>query len=376
MKKTNRSKPENMFIKIDRILLGLLFIFSSVVKGIDPIGTTYRVEDYLLAYGLDGLAGLTLILTITLITTEFILGFALLFRLRYKITTWGVFLMMIFFMVVTWFNATNNMVPDCGCFGDAIKLSNWATFYKNIVFSIMAFILLFAQKGHQRAKPLLQNIILTLAAAGFIWFQLYNYNHLPILDFRIWKVGKDMKIKNADKQKVYVIYKNKQTGITKEYISPNYPWNDSTWKANWVFVNQRIDNSQVIKPHNLIIEDADGNDVTTSIIEDPGFQLLIISPDMNHANGEAMIKASKLASSLPKTKNVEISLLSATGPDEIKRYLKLYNINYPVYFADDIELKVMIRSNPGIILLHNGVVVKKWHYNDFPSLSQLQELLK
>ncbi len=375
MKKPKTLKPENILLKIDRILLGLLFIFSSTVKGIDPIGTAYRVEDYLLAYGLDGLTDLKLLLAIALITTEFILGFALLFKLRYKIAAWGTFLMMIFFLVVTWFDATKNLVPDCGCFGDAIKLSNWATFYKNIIFTIMAFVLLFAQKGQQRAKPVLQNIILILAAAGFMWFQFYNYNHLPLLDFRAWKTGKDMKIKNADKQKIYVIYKNKQTGETKEYLSPNYPWNDSTWKANWVFVDQRIDDSQVIKPHDLIIENAQRDDVTSGIIENPGFQLLIISQDMDEANGEAMIKASKLAVAL-EPESVETALITATGPEEVKKYLKLYNITYPVYYADDIELKAMIRSNPGIMLLHNGVILNKWHYNDFPTKAEIDDLLK
>ena len=375
MKKPKLLKQENKFLKIVRILLGLLFIFSSFVKGIDPIGTAYRVEDYLLAYGLDSLTALKLYFAIALITTEFVLGFALLFKLRYKIAARGTFLMMIFFLVITWFDATKNLVPDCGCFGDAIKLSNWATFYKNIVFTVMAFMLLFAQKGQQRAKPILQNIILTLAAAGFVWFQLYNYNHLPLIDFRAWKEGKDMKIKNADKQKIYVIYKNKKTGETKEYLSSDFPWNDSTWRANWVFVNQRVDDSQVIKPHDLIVEDADRNDVTSGVIENPGFQLLIISPDLDHANGEAMIKAAELASSL-EPENVETALISATGPEDVQKYLKLFNITYPVYYADDIELKAMIRSNPGMILLHNGVVIKKWNYNDFPSPAEMQKFLK
>lgn len=374
MKKLRTSDSKNIFFKVNRILLGLLFIFSATVKGIDPIGTAYRVEDYLLAYGLDSLTEIKLVLAIALITTEFILGFALLFKLRYKLASWGIFLMMIFFLVVTWFDATKNLVPDCGCFGDAIKLSNWATFYKNIVFSLMALILLFADKTRQKTKPLLQNIILIIVAAGFIWFQFYNYSNLPIIDFRTWKIGKDMKIKNADKQKIYVIYKNKKTGEQKEYLSPNYPWNDSTWKANWVFVDRRIDDSEVIKPHDLVVEDAGGNDVTQDIIENPGYQLLIISPDVDNANGEGMIKASKLAKSL-ESKNVSSALICATGPDEIKKYLTLYSIDYPVYYADDIELKAMIRSNPGMLLLHNGVIINKWHYNNFPSSKEVENIL-
>jgi len=375
MKRANPTPAENRFLKVIRILLGILFIFSSAVKGVDPIGTAYRVEDYLLAYGFDSLVELKLVIAMALITTEFILGFALIFRFRYKIVSWATFAMMLFFLVVTWFDATENMIPDCGCFGDAIKLSNWATFYKNIVLILMALSLLFAgKKGQPQMKPILQNIIIIIVASGFLWFQFYNYDHLPLIDFRTWKEGKDMKIKNADKQKIYVIYKNKQTGEQKEYLTPNYPWNDSIWKTNWEFVNQRVDNSEVIKPHDLVIEDEENNDVTQDVIENPGYQLLIISPDLDEASGAGMIKAAYLAEKL-ENENVESTLICATGPEEVKKYLTLYKINYPVYYADDIGLKAMIRSNPGMLLLHNGIIIKKWHHNDFPTLAEIKTLL-
>jgi uncharacterized membrane protein YphA (DoxX/SURF4 family) len=375
MKKNRSASGENLFFKIVRVALGLLFVFSSTVKGIDPVGTAYRVEDYLLAYGLDSLSEYKLTLAIILITTEFILGFSLLFKLRYKMAVWGTFLMMLFFLVVTWFDATKNLVPDCGCFGDAVKLSNWATFYKNIVFGIMALLLLFTVKSSKTViKPVLQNIIVIVVASGFIWFQFYNFHHLPVIDFRTWKTGRDMKIKNADKQKVYVIYKNNKTGEVKEYPSNDFPWNDSTWQAQWSFVDQRIDDSEVIKPHDLVIEDEEGNDVTRDVIENPGYQLLIVSPDLDGANGEGMIKASNLALKLEQ-ENVETALICASGPEEVKKYLKLFKIEYPVYYADDIELKAMIRSNPGMLLLHNGIILKKWHYNDFPSLAEVKDTM-
>jgi uncharacterized membrane protein YphA (DoxX/SURF4 family) len=375
MKRAKPTPAENRFLKVIRILLGILFIFSSAVKGVDPIGTAYRVEDYLLAYGFDSLVELKLVIAMALITTEFILGFALIFRFRYKIVSWATFAMMLFFLVVTWFDATENMIPDCGCIGDAIKLSNWATFYKNIVLILMALSLLFAgKKGQPQMKPILQNIIIIIVASGFLWFQFYNYDHLPLIDFRTWKEGKDMKIKNADKQKIYVIYKNKQTGEQKEYLTPNYPWNDSIWKTNWEFVNQRVDNSEVLKPHDLVIEDEENNDVTQDVIENPGYQLLIISPDLDEASGAGMIKAAYLAEKL-ENENVESTLICATGPEEVKKYLTLYKIDYPVYYADDIGLKAMIRSNPGMLLLHNGIIIKKWHHNDFPTLAEVEKLV-
>ena len=374
MKNSDTGK-ENGFIKFIRILLGLTFIFSSTVKGIDPVGTSYRVEDYLLAYGLTGLTSLSLAIAILVITSEFILGFALLFKLKYKTALRFTLLLMLFFTVVTWFDAKYNLVPDCGCFGDAVKLSNQATFYKNIVLLVMTLLLLVVKKGKTNRLPsLIQYLILLIASVLFVTFELYNYNHLPVYDFRDWKTGKDMKVKNLDKEKIYLTYKNKKTGEEKEYLSPNYPWQDSAWRADWTFVGKRIDDSQVIKPHKLAIEDKQGNDVTKQVIENPGFQIVIISYDLTETNGEGMIKATELYDS-GKLKNVYYALITATEPNEVEKFKKLYDINFPVYFADETELKSVIRSNPGMILLHNGVILKKWHFNDFPDVTEIKKLI-
>ncbi len=372
----NKTSGENIFFKVIRIFLGLVFIFSSFVKGVDPLGTAYRVEDYLLVYNLGWLVSLKLPLAILLITAEFTLGFALIFKLRYKVTAWATLAIMIFFTLVTWFDARDNLVPDCGCFGDAVKLTNWQTFYKNIVLLAMALILLFQKKNKKpRLHPLLQNLIIILAAGGFVFFQVYNYKHLPLIDFREWKTGNDMKFRNLDKEKIYLTFKNKITGELKEYLSPNYPWQDSVWKAQWEFAGKRIDDSQVIKPHSVIIEDESGNDVTNELIGNPGYQLLIISYNLHEANGEGMIKASELVNRVKKDK-VDAALITATSPDDLILLAPLYKIDYPVYFADETELKAMIRSNPGAMLLHNGIILAKWHYNDLPDEQELIKLIR
>ena len=374
--KNNSEIKENLFFKIIRILLGLLFIFSSFVKGVDPLGTAYRVEDYLLAYNMTWLVSGKLIIAIFLITFEFLVGFALIFKIRYRVTVWVTLALMIFFTIVTWFDARDNLVPDCGCFGDAIKLTNWQTFYKNIIFLAMALLLVFVKKPKkQKLHPVMQNIILIAAAIGFVYFQLYNYNHLPLIDFRDWKVGKDMRFKNLDKEKIYLTYQNKKTNELKEYLSPNYPWQDSAWRADWKFVGKRIDDSEVIKPHNVIIEDKDGNDITNEIISNKGFQLLVVSYDLDEANGEGMVKASELAKAA-KSLGVDVTLITGSFDSQETILKKMYNIDYPVAYADETELKAMIRSNPGVILLHNGTIIDKWHYNDIPSGEELKELIK
>lgn len=367
MNKTAGEKKEGVFLMVIRILLAIVFIFSATSKGIDPIGTAYRIEDYLDAYGWYWLHDYSFALGIFLITTEFLIGFALLFKLQARLAALGVLLMMIIFTIVTYYDARYNMVPDCGCFGDAVKLTNWETFYKNIVLVIMALIVFLGRKRMVLNKPVwFQNVVLILSGSLFVWFIFYNYNHLPLKDFREWKKGNDMKSLNLDKVKTYVIYQNKETGKKQEYLTPDYPWSDSVWMSEWEFVDQRFDESEVIRKHHLIIQDSLGNDFTQDLIENPGDQLLLISYDLDEANEKGMAGASKLFVEAEENA-IDFALICASDPGSINKYVEVYQMYYPVYFADDIELKAMIRSNPGLVYLRNGVVMGKWHYNDFPS---------
>ncbi len=359
-----------------RILTVLVFIFSSSVKGVDPLGTAYRVEDYLLVYGLDWMRGAALGLAVFLIAVEFLLGFALLFRLKPRLAATGTLLIMIFFTVVTWFDARYDLVTDCGCFGDAVKLTNWQTFYKNVVLILLAAVIFFKRKSIVPKIPgWFQTIILAVFTALFVWFVFYNYNHLPMLDFRDWKVGRDMKSSDTGETKTYLTYRNLETGEEQEFLSPDYPWNDSLWMARWEFVDQRVDESGVERKHALFIEDEDGNDLTKAIIGHAGDQFLLISYDLDFAEGEGMLKAAKLFHYLDD-EGIAFDMLSASDLQTIDKYREVYQMDYPVYFADDVELKAMIRSNPGLLWLRDGVVMKKWHANDFPGREELQNLLK
>lgn len=370
----NKKNIEPILVKVIRIITGLTFIFSAVVKGIDPIGTDYRIVDYLDAYGWYFLTDLSFPLAVLLISVEFLLGVAFLLKLRIRLASIGILLIMIFFTVVTYFDARYNLVPDCGCFGDAIKISNWQTFYKNIVLLIFALIVFVKRnKIALRMRKWMQLTILILLLVSFDWFLFHNYNHLPVVDFRDWKIGNDMKSSGQETVKNYLIYKNINTGEIKEYISPNYPWNDSVWMSEWEFVNQRIDNSQLILKHGIIVEDEAGNNITADIIENPGFQLILTSDNLEEVEGQGMIDASNLFNALNES-SIDFAMLTNSMQDVDSRG-EVYAIDYDVYFADDIELKAMIRSNPGLVLLNNGVVVAKWHHNDFPEVDEIKELI-
>ncbi len=376
MKRYNNEFYEPVWLSFLRVLLGLIFVFSSSVKGIDPIGTAYRVEDYLVVFGWTNLLPYALFIAFLVIISEFLLGVAFLFKSYMKIAIFGMFLMMAFFTVVTYFDAVNNWVPDCGCFGDAVKLSNWHTFFKNIVIISLNIIFILYYKIYEKQKhALLKVVAVLILGALFTGFVFYNYNHLPVIDFRDWKEGRNLKTEGENREKVYVIYKNKKTGETKEFLSPHYPWNDSVWMSQWEFVDQRIDDSQVVKKYDLQIEDSLGNNITKEIVENPGYQFIIVSYYLSDGSVKGFEKLAPIVDYL-NDKGISVVLLTASENDDIKTFLKRYNLDVDAYFADDIQLKAMIRSNPGLILLKNGTVLKKWHYNDFPGIKRLDEIVK
>ncbi|MDP2722316.1 MAG: DoxX family protein [Bacteroidales bacterium] len=372
-KKTTEREP--LWLKGIRIFTGLVFVFSSTVKGIDPMGTVYRVEDYLLVYGWTSLMDYALALGVFLIIVEFLIGVALIFKLKSSLATLGLLLIMVIFTVVTYLDARYNMVPDCGCFGDAVKLTNWQTFYKNIFLIVLAVLIFSYRKRLKMNIPsALQWIILVVFIGGYSWFVITNCRHLPMVDFRDWKVGNDMKSEGLDQVKTYVKYKNNQTGEEQEFLSPDYPWSDSTWMSQWTFVDQRIDDSQRVLKHHVLLEDAEGNDLTAEIFENPGYQLVLISNDLDAASTLGLTKASAIEFEASKL-DVAMVLVSSSSFEKMDEIKKDYHLNMESMVADETELKAMIRSNPGLMLLHNGIVIKKWHYHDFPEKDELVTIL-
>ncbi|MFZ4705161.1 MAG: BT_3928 family protein [Bacteroidales bacterium] len=359
------------FVNIIRSITGLVFMFSGFVKGIDPMGFAYRLEDYYNVYHISWLMPLALTFSIALCTVEFVLGVMLLFKLRIRITAVLVLLMMLFFTLLTFYDALTNLVPDCGCFGDAIKLSNWQTFYKNIVLIIFAFIVFIYRRKQDTALPAKRQWSYAfIASVAFIYFSVYCYMHLPLIDFTEWKPGNKLFAENPVPQKYYLTYKNKKTGEKKEYLSPDYPYADSVWMAQWEFVSQRVEDPNIYYGRNLQITDSAGTDYTAQFIRDPGFVFLMTSKDINLAAESKLAGMNGFAEQVVKS-GAKFILLVNNTPAQAIQIAKKENLIYPVYFADEIELKTMVRSNPGLLLLHNGVIIKKWHYRDIPDFEDV-----
>jgi len=363
---------QNSTITISRIILGLVFIYSGTVKGIDPLGTEYRIDDYFIAYGTEWAMGVSLPLSVLLNASEFIIGILLIFNINIRITSWLLAAMMAVFTVVTINDALYSPVPDCGCFGDALILSNWQTLYKNLVIDVLVLVIFFNRNRVKRSfKPVAEWTVLLIFGILFIGFEVYNIRHLPMLDFRDWKVGNKMINDNPLPLKYYLTYRNIETGEEQEYVSPDYPYNDSVWLSEWEFVKQRIEDPNP-RLHDLLIEDTDGFDVTGQIIENPDVQFILVAFDLNQASYKNIDYIQQFISSC----NVEghsFAILTASFIEDIESFQNKFNLETDFYLADDIELMAMIRSNPGLILLRDGVILEKWHNNDFPEYEEVNK---
>ena len=355
-----------------RVIVGIVFIFSGFVKGIDPLGTVYRMQDYFLAFGTTWANDLALPLTIFLCVLEFSLGISLLFNLWIRKSAWMLIAMMTYFTVLTFFDAFFNLVSDCGCFGDAIKMTNTETFLKNVVLMGMVVpIFLWRKKFKGMLKPPGDLIVLGAIMVLFTGLSLYCLWHLPVIDFRGWKTGSEVNKTSDQAVQFFVTYKNKNTGERQEFLTPNYPWNDSTWLANWIFDSQRVEdpNQDAIT---LMIEDSLGNDLAQNFLEIPDYHFFVVVYSLEESNKPALIRLKPFSVAASQAGYSFIGLTS-TLPQEVAAFKAESGIGFEFYSSDDVVLKSMIRSNPGLILLKDGFVVKKWHYNDFPGWEQIRE---
>ena len=349
---------------INRILVGALFIFSSFTKGVDPLGTKYKMLDYLAAYGMEWLNDAALVLAVVMILAEFIVGICLLTNVLPRLATLGATILMIFFTATTFFDAMYDLVPDCGCFGTAIKMSNWQTFFKNLVIDAVLIPIVVNNKSlKSKWLTLLGQWIFAIIFMGlYVGFEVYNIRHLPVIDFMDWKVGKDMSPQGYDAGKIFVTYENNETGETQEFESPNYPWNDSVWMSQWTFVSQRSEGGS--NALGFAILDAEGEDVTHILFDSENLYVFVAPylEEMTERDFENCIKMTEVA----YNQEFEYIWLTAASPEYVEKLNEEYLIFNDVYYGDELELKTMVRSNPGLMLIDNGVIKNKWSKIDFP----------
>ena len=355
-------KYDNAALTVCRLLVGALFIFSSFTKGVDPLGTKYKMLDYLAVYGMTWLNDFALALAMLMILAEFIVGICLITKVFPRLAVLGATILMLFFTITTLFDALYDLVPDCGCFGTAIKMSNWQTFYKNLVIDAVLIPLIFNNKRLiSRFSVSTQFIIGCFYAFAFLGFEIYNYRHLPVVDFMNWKVGKQLTTETVEESKIYLTYRNKATGETKEYLSPNYPWNDSVWMSQWEFVDQRVEGGANFLGFSAL--DEEGNDVTENILTTENL-LMFTSHDLTKVTEKEWEKIRRITEAAEKQEFTVIWTV-ADEPEYVEKLREKHDFLYEVYYADELEIKPIVRSNPGLIWLDNGLVKDKWSSVDF-----------
>lgn len=355
-------KYDNAALTVCRLLVGALFIFSSFTKGVDPLGTKYKMLDYLAVYGMTWLNDFALILAILMILAEFIVGICLITKVFPRLAVLGATLLMMFFTATTLFDALYDLVPDCGCFGTAIKMSNWQTFYKNLVIdAVLIPLIINNKKLENKMSDGSQFAIGCVYALAFLGFEVYNYRHLPVVDFMNWKVGKQLNVETSGDADIYLIYRNKATGETQEFLSPNYPWNDSVWMSEWEFVDQRAEGGSNFLGFSAL--DESGNDVTESILTTEKL-LMFTSHDLADVSEKQWEKVREVTETAEKQGYIVIWVV-ANEPEFVEQLREQYDFLYEVYYADELEIKPIVRSNPGLVWLDNGLVKNKWSVVDF-----------
>ena len=351
-----------------RIITGVLFIFSGFVKAVDPLGLTYKLRDYFSAFNLDFLNALALPIAIFFITLELFIGLSLFLNIRVKFTSWLLLIIMSYFTVLTFILAIFNPVSDCGCFGDALILTNWQTFWKNVIFFVPTIVIFLQRKEFSPVYKSSTEWILSSAFVVIILaFIFYNYLNLPILDFRPYKTGTNISEKMVipegkpvDKYEFTFIYE--KNGERKEFSLENIP--DSTW--TWIETKQKLITKGYEPPiHDFSISTLDGDDITKDVLNDPDYSILIAVYNLDNSNLKAFNRINKLYKEL-SDRNCSFYCLTASTTVSINNFSKTVKPEYDIYITDEITLKTMIRSNPGIILLKEGTIIGKWPSGKIP----------
>lgn len=355
---------------ISQFIVGIVFIFSGFVKAIDPLGSTYKFIDYFEAFGMDFFNSIAFPIAIILSSLEVIIGFSLLFSIKKKITTWLLLLFMVFFTILTLILAIYNPVTDCGCFGDAIIMTNWQTFWKNIFLMIFTIVIFIERNTFQiKWNNVKQWTYLTVAFVIMIMLSVYYYNNLPLIDFRPYKVGtyipeKMIVPEDAQKAEYETILVYQKDGKQKEFTLQNLP--DSTWE--WVSTeNIQISEGYIPKIHDFTISTLLGNDITEVVLNDNKFTFLLIAYNLNKANLKNIDAINELAEFVKETGKCNFICLTSSVESEINDFKEKTNAPYMFFNTDEITLKTIIRSNPGIVLLKKGTIIGKWNHNNTPT---------
>lgn len=416
-------KPKNWLMAYAQYFCGVLFIFSGMVKAVDPLGTAYKMEQYFsefkytfeetwmsfIAPIFPFLSGFSAEFSVFMIIFEIILGIMLIMGNRPKLTAWLFFLLVFFFTFLTGFTYLTGYVPqgvnffsfgqwgpyvesnmkvtDCGCFGDFLKLKPRISFFKDVFLMVPAIFFLWKSKAmHKLFDIKIENIVVGISTIGLLIYCLSNFAwNIPGQDFRPFKKGADVRTIKAAEEKAqseikitHYLMKNKETGESLKLEFNKYMSNYKDYpKEKWEIVEQ-IKTEPAIEPTKISdfdFSDADGNSMVEDFLNHQGYSLMVVSYKLktdkssfiNNYKDKIIPMAQKAEAAGVKV----IGLVGGAGQETIEAFRHQVQAAYPIYEADDILLKTIVRSNPGVVLWKDGNIVNKWHISKLPEFENL-----
>ncbi|RYG22154.1 MAG: DoxX family membrane protein [Chitinophagaceae bacterium] len=375
-----------VLLHFSRWFVGLLFIFSGLIKANDPLGFGYKLQEYFEVFHLNFLNGWATGIAILLCVLEIVLGALLLFGFWRNQVTKGLLALIVFFTFLTFVSAAFKVVTSCGCFGDAIPLTPWQSFSKDLILLVLiVYLFIHRSKIHPiTANAKTQATLGAIVTFASLAFGIFTYNYLPIVDFLPYKVGssipESMKIpEGAPLDEFLIMYqlKHKKTGETKSMSDKEYMakevWKDENWEVVGDPEKQLIKKGYEPKIKDLIISDGSGTDYTKELVENPFYNLIIVAYNLNEVNEEAVAKTNALALNAVEQFNIRSVVLTSNSAQDAAAFSKKMKLFMEVFYADAVPLKSMVRANPGVLLLKNGVIVNKWHYHNLPSFDELSK---
>ena len=357
-----------------RFFVGGLFIFSGLVKLNDPIGTEIKMEEYFQVFSADFASffevfiPFALPIAMIMIVLEIVLGVAVLINYKMDFSVWMLLLIIVFFSFLTFYSAYFNKVTDCGCFGDAIPLTPWQSFSKDVIlFFLIGHLFWYRHRFTPVLRALPGHVTIVATTLVSIFVGIYAINHLPYIDFRPYKIGNNIPQQMIPEEKPIIEYIHKKDGETvrsEKYLSK---------KDGYEYVGSEVINEDktIAKITDYNVADQQGNDLTQETFE--GVKLIIAMYDATKAKTEAMGALNSLLDNLGSA--VTPMVLTATDPAVFETFRHEHQLAVAYYATDATVLKAMVRANPGLILMKNGTVLGKWHNNDIPSAAQVKALL-
>ena len=367
---------KKLAVNICRLLLAAVFIVSGFVKAVDPMGTQYKLEDYAAVLGLSSFMPslVAVVLAVALAAVEFCLGVFMLFAIRRRLTSRLMLLMLCILTPLTLWLALTNPITDCGCFGDAIVLTNWQTFAKNVVLLAAAVIVvLWPEQMVRFISRSNQWIVINYTALFILAVAGYSLYYLPQFDFRPYHIGANIREgmvvpDDAEQPQFETTFILEKDGRHQEFTLDNYP--DSTW----TFVDSRtVQTRQGYVPpiHDFAIVTQEGDDITEDVLSDSSYTMLLVAPHLEDADDSDLDIINELYE-YTRQHGYPFYCLTSSTDRGIDHWCDITGAEYPFCTTDATTLKTIVRSNPGLVLLKDGTVIGKWSHNNLPVIDENQ----